>query len=248
MDAANPSPHPRTTTPATLPLKEQEECVPNPHSLPDPPPRYASPSSSSSHGRLFAFGIANLKMVDQNQIDFINCTANHEAVIHGWCHAHHYSIAFKALMNDAASCENYEETQVFSDTAQRWQSISDQEKSLIESCHWAVKYAQQKIAIHSKRHEWSKCAEFKSLSTRSQGYLDRLELEDTREEVIQLLSTPNDEHEPSCATASTENANDEAENEQNDDDNVEDNQSSATSNYSLSSLQVRDKHMPLNVD
>ena len=85
MDAANPSPHPRTTTPATLPLKEQEECLPDSHSLPDPPTKYTSPSSSSSHG-LFAFGIANLKMVDQNQIDFINHTANHEAVIHGWCH------------------------------------------------------------------------------------------------------------------------------------------------------------------
>jgi hypothetical protein len=32
MDAANPSPHPKTTTPATLPLEEQEECLPNPHS------------------------------------------------------------------------------------------------------------------------------------------------------------------------------------------------------------------------
>jgi hypothetical protein len=48
--------------------------------------------------------------------------------------------------------------------------------------------------------------------------------------------------------ASTENADDEAENEQNDDDNVEDDQSSATSNCLLSSLQVRDKHMPLNVN
>jgi hypothetical protein len=75
-----------------------------------------------------------------------------------------------------------------------------------------------------------------------------LELEDTREEVIHLLSTPNDEHEPSCVTASTENADDEAENEQNDDNNVEDDQSSATSNYLLSSLQARDKHMPLNVN
>ena len=75
-----------------------------------------------------------------------------------------------------------------------------------------------------------------------------MELEDTREEVIQLLSTPNDEHEPSCAAASTENADDEAENEQNDDDNEEDNQSSAISNCLLSSLQVRDKHMPLNIN
>ncbi len=100
---------------------------------------------------------------------------------------------------------------------------------------------------HSQKHEWSKCAEFKSLSTRSQGYLDRFELEDTREEVIQLLKVPNDEHEPSWAAASTENANDEAENEQNNNDNVEDDQSSATSNCLLSSLQVRDKHMPLNV-
>jgi hypothetical protein len=157
MDAANPSPHPRTTTPAALPLKKQEECLPNPHSLPDPPPKYASPSLSASHG-LFAFSIAYLKMVDQNQIDFINHTANHEAVIHGWCRAHRYSIAFKALMNDAASCENYKEAQVFSDAAQRWQSISDHEKSLMESCHWAIKYPQQKIALHSKRHEWSKCA------------------------------------------------------------------------------------------
>jgi hypothetical protein len=160
MDAANPSPHPRTTPPATLPLKEQEECLPNPHSLPDPPPKYASSSSSSSHA-LFAFGIANLKMVDRNHIDFINRTADHEAVIHGWCRAHRYSITFKALMNDAASCENYKEAQVFSNAAQRWQSISDHEKSLMESCHWAIKYAQQKIAFHSKRHEWSKCAEFK---------------------------------------------------------------------------------------
>jgi hypothetical protein len=132
MDAANSSPHPRTTTPATLPLKEQEECLPNHHSLPDPLPKYASPSSSSSHD-LFAFGTANLKMVDQNQIDLINCMANHEAVIHGWCRAHCYSIAFKALMNDAASCENYEEAQVFSDAAQRWQSISDHEKSLMKA-------------------------------------------------------------------------------------------------------------------
>jgi hypothetical protein len=37
MDGTNPSPHPRTTTPATLPLKDQEECLPDPHSLPDPP-------------------------------------------------------------------------------------------------------------------------------------------------------------------------------------------------------------------
>ncbi len=75
-----------------------------------------------------------------------------------------------------------------------------------------------------------------------------MELEETRGEVIQLLSAPNDEHELSCATASTENANDEVENEQNDDDNVEDDQLSATSNCLLSSLQVRDKHMPLNVN
>ncbi len=75
-----------------------------------------------------------------------------------------------------------------------------------------------------------------------------MELEDTREEVIQLLSAPSDEHEPSCATTSTENAADEAENEQNDNDNVEDDQLSATSNCLLSSLQVSDKHMPLNIN
>ncbi len=74
-------------------------------------------------------------------------------------------------MNDAASYENYKEAQVFSDAAQRWQSISDHENSLMESCRWAIKYAQQKIALHSKRHECSKCAEFKSLSMRSQGIL-----------------------------------------------------------------------------
>jgi hypothetical protein len=94
--------------------KEQEECLPDPHSLLDPPTKYTSPSSSSSHG-LFAFGIANLTMVDQNRFDFIkNHVANHNAVLHGWCRAHHYSIAFKALMNDAASCENYKEAQIFS--------------------------------------------------------------------------------------------------------------------------------------
>jgi hypothetical protein len=141
-----------STLPATLPLKEQEECLLDPHSLPDPPPKYASPLSSCCHG-LFAFGIANLKMVDQNQIDFINCMANHEAVVHGWCRAHCYLIAFKDLLNDAPSCENYKEAQVFSDAAQRWQSISNHEKSLMESCRWAIKYSQQKITLHSKRHE-----------------------------------------------------------------------------------------------
>jgi hypothetical protein len=44
-------------------------------------------------------------------------------------------------MNDAAICENYEEAQVFSDAAQKRQSISNPEKSLMESCHWAIKYA-----------------------------------------------------------------------------------------------------------
>jgi hypothetical protein len=247
MDGTNPSPHPRTTTPATLPLKEQEECLPDPNSLSDPPTKYTSPLSSSSHG-LFAFGIANLKMVDQNRIDFIkNHTANHDAVVHGWCRAHCYSIAFKALMNDAASCENYKEAQVFSDAAQRWQSISNHEKSLMESSRWEIKYPQQKIALHSKRHEWSKCAEFKSLSKRSQEYLDGLELEDTREEVIKFPNALNDEHEPSCAATSTENADDEADNQQNDDDDVEDEQTNSTSDCLLSSLQVREKHMPLNL-
>jgi hypothetical protein len=247
MDGTNHSPHSRTTTPGTLPLKEQEECLPNPHSSPDHPTKYTSPLSSSSHG-LFAFGIANLKMVDQNRIDFIkNHMANHDAVVHGWCHAHCYSIAFKALMNDAASCKHYEEAQVFSNAIQRWQSISNHEKSLMESCYWAIKYSQQKIILHSKRHEWSKCAEFKSLSKRSQAYLDGLELEDTREDVIELPNAPNDEHEPSCAATSTENADDEADNQQNDDDNVEDELTSSTSDCLLFSLQVREKHMPLNL-
>ncbi len=86
MEATNPRPYPRTATPRTHPSKEQEECLPDPHSLPDPPPKYASPSSSNSHG-LFAFGIINLNMMDQNQLDFINRTAHHEAVVHGWCRA-----------------------------------------------------------------------------------------------------------------------------------------------------------------
>ncbi len=150
MKATNPSPHPRTATPPTHPSKEQERCLPDPHSLPDPPPKYASPSSSNSHG-FFAFGKTNSNMVDQNRLDFINRTAHHEAVVHGWCHALCYSIAFKALMNDAASCENYEEAQVFSDAVQRWQSISDHEKRLMESCRWAIKYSQQKKTLHSKR-------------------------------------------------------------------------------------------------
>ncbi len=117
----------------------------------------------------------------------------------------------------------------------------------MESCHWAIEYSQQKIILHSKRHEWSKCAEFKSLSKRSQEYLDGLELEDTREEVIELPNAPNDEHEPSCAPTSTENADDEADNQQNDNDNVEDEQTSSTSDCLLSSLQVREKHSPLNL-
>ncbi len=117
----------------------------------------------------------------------------------------------------------------------------------MESCHWAIKYSQQKIILHSKRHEWSKCAEFKSLSKKSQEYLDELELEDIREEVIKLPNAPNDEHEPSCAATSTENADDEADNQQNEDDGVEDEQTSSTSDCSLSSLQVREKHTPLNL-
>jgi hypothetical protein len=242
MEATNPtSPYPRTATPPTHQSKEQEECLPDPHSLPDPPPKYASPSPSSSnnHG-LFAFGITNLNTVDQNRINFINRTAHHEAVVHGWHRALCYSVAFKAKMNDAASCESYEEAQVFSDAAQRWQSISDHEKRLMESCQWAIKYSQQKITLHSKRNEWSKCAEFKSLSKRSQEYLDGLELEDTSEEVIGLPNAPNNEHEPTCAATSAENADDEADNQQrNDDDNVEDEQTSSTSDCSLSSLQVQ---------
>ncbi len=143
--------------------------------------------------------------------------------------------------------KNYKEAQVFSDAIQRWQSISDHEKSLMESCRWAIKYSQQKIILHSKRHEWSKCAEFKSLSKMSQEYLDGLELEDIREEVIELPNAPNDEHESSCAATSTENADDEADNHQNDDDDVEDEQTSSTSDCLLSSLQVREKHMPFNL-
>ena len=72
-------------------------------------------------------------MVDQNQINFINCTAHHEAVVHGWHRALCYSVAFKAKMNDAASCEIYKEAQVFSDAAQRWQSISNHEKSSMKA-------------------------------------------------------------------------------------------------------------------
>jgi hypothetical protein len=73
------------------------------------------------------------------------------------------------------------------------------------------------------------------------------ELEDTREEVIKFPNAPNDEHEPSCAATSTENADDEADNQQNDDDDVEDEQTSSTLDCLLSSLQVREKHTPLNL-
>ncbi len=72
-------------------------------------------------------------------------------------------------------------------------------------------------------------------------------MEDTREEVIELPNAPNYEHESSCAVTSTENVDDEADNQQNEDDDVEDEQTSSTSDCLLSSLQVREKHTPLNL-